>query len=75
MRYLHLGLAHEMRGIASEYSGRDVTSMTVSDLREFLPLRRLSGLLSEWEAPSFAPFAEADAHRAVGHAKEVISQW
>lgn len=74
-RMLHLALASDLRDILSERAGRDVTSWTAAELRMVPELTGVANLIQSWEAPSFAPYSQADARTAEARAVEVVSQW
>lgn len=63
-----------MRIFVTDVSGRDVTSLTLSELKSS-DLKKLAKLIEKWYAPEFAMKTRADFINDAKQAKNVVETW
>ena len=63
-----------MRIFVTDISGRDVTSLTLSELKSS-DLKKLAKLIEKWYAPEFAMKTRADFINDAKQAKNVVETW
>ena len=63
-----------MRIFVTEISGKDVTSLTLTELRT-PELDNLAKLIEKWYSPEFAMKTRANFMNDAGQAKQVVKSW
>ena len=67
-------LSMVMRIFVTEISGKDVTSLTLAELRT-PELDNLAKLIEKWYSPEFAMKTRANFMNDAGQAKQVVKSW
>ncbi len=75
LRELHLEFNAVVRDYATARTGRDVSSLTVMDLRGIERGSALADVLAGYSEPAFARTSTARAREAADQAKAVIETW
>lgn len=74
LRESYQRLSMVMRIFVTEISGKDVTALTLTELKAS-NLGKLSVLIEKWYAPEFAMKTRADFMNDAGQAKNVVKSW
>lgn len=74
LRESYQQLSMVMRIFVTEITGKDVTSLTLTELRTS-GQNRLSNLIAKWYAPEFALKTRADFMNDAKEAKQVVKSW
>lgn len=75
LRELHLAFNAVVRDYATARTGRDVSSLTVMDLRGIERGSALADVLAGYSEPAFARTSTARAREAADQARAVIETW
>lgn len=74
-REFHLEVAELVRKFGSERMGRDLSTMSRSEVERFAPGTELGPLLARCEEPSFARDPQSIGMQTFQWARQVITQW
>lgn len=75
LRHFHLRVAAILREFGSQRMGRDLTSMTRSEVEAAFPRGGVGILLRRCEQPSFSRDSRAEARTTMNQVSEVVSKW